>query len=112
MPLPAIPQDNLRILNPSHLLMRNILIRYDTIKNSQIPHLTSRNPLNPGMMLDVYLFLPSLISHYSADSPNGKISYQLRPLRNKLYADRRLDQVMHHLIISRRYWNGDVYNYS
>lgn len=79
--------------------MCDILVDHNTVQNLAVLDLASRNLLDTCVTLDVNLLLASHLRRDCANSLERKTAHQLRPPRNKLCANRGVDDPVHLIVV-------------
>jgi hypothetical protein len=97
----AVKQQDPGVLDsPPHLGVCNVLVQHDAVQHFTVLNLTAGDLLNARIALDVNLLLARAdVERDGADSLERKAAHELRPPRDKLCANGRVDDAVHLLVI-------------
>lgn len=79
--------------------MCDVLVDHNTVQNLAVLDLASGDLLNTGVPFDIDLLLAAHVGGNCANSLECKAAHQLRPPRNELCANGRVDDPVHLFVV-------------
>ena len=107
----AVEQDDARVLDPApHARVGDVLVDHHAVEHDRVLNLAAGDLLDLGVALDVDRLRARLVLGHVPDRLQRELAHHVRPPRDKLGPDRRLDQREHGRLVVRVDRDGDGRN--